>query len=157
MTLGSSQTASSVAGIQDIIMNINRHKLSTTPAIMGSPKKQELKISRTPLNKLSTTLAYYCGKTKAETQNIWRTSLSTKKSQQWNVYVKNVHVGNIVVALLFAVPFVLVCFCLPIDKAGMAFTNIYFKGLPHAPLWRFALPVYSVAQSCKLQMQQCSL
>ena len=70
MTLGSSQTASSVAGIQDIIMNINRHKLSTTPAIMGSPKKQELKISRTRLNQLSTTLAYYYGKTKAETQNI---------------------------------------------------------------------------------------
>lgn len=141
-------------------MNINSDKLSATSASMGNPPKktrtQDIKnISQQSLNKLSTTLAYY-GKTKAGTQNIGRTSLSTKP-QQWNVHVKKVNVGNIGVALLFAVPLVLVCFCLPIDKAGMAFTNIHVKGLPHAPLWRFALPVYSVAQACKLQMQQCSL
>ena len=51
-------------------------------------------------------------------------------------------------------------FACPLTKQEWhLYTNIHVRqeGLPHAPLWRFALLAFSVAQSCKLQMQHCSL
>ena len=97
--------------------NISLNKLLATMAFLIGKPKQELKIC---VDQLSTKIGIV-GKPKQQELKMYENISLSTNSQQWNVHVKNVHVENIVAVLLFDVPLVVACFCLPIDKAGMAF------------------------------------
>ena len=136
--------------------NISLNKLLATMAFLIGKPKQELKIC---VNQLSTKIGIV-GKPKKRNSKCMRTYLfrQTLNNEMFMLKMFMLKILSLFFFLMFHL--LLRAFACPLTKQEWhLFTNIHFRqeGLPHAPLWRFALLVYNVAQSCKLQMQHCSL